>query len=136
MSCHEIGYAISEVYPMYESKEISEPAARKILSILRNGFRFCDGNEGESLDFYEENNICGCCLKKAVPKLYNLWYLSYGGSKKISYNFHNVWDNYCDDNSPFHLVSPLLCEECAKKVLMDESKSEKAVQEAIDYLKE
>ena len=110
MSCHDIGRGMNEVVRMtislFDKGEISRESAKKIIATCGVAVNWCDGNEGEAID-YINGCRCGKCLK-LVPegeKLYSIW--------RLPYDFKNR----DIDMEKLRIVSYGLCEQCFDVVL-------------------
>lgn len=111
MSCHDIGRGMNEVVRMtislFDKGEISRESAVKIIATCGAAVNWCDGNEGEAIEYINRCR-CGKCLR-----------LVHGGEKLYSvldlpYNFK---ENRRIDPDRLRIVSYGLCEECFDPVL-------------------
>ena len=78
MSCHDIGHGLNSVVEVvlkeYDDENIDFDTAKRIICQARDAVHYCDGNEYEALECFEEQIRCTCCLKQ-VDNLYNLYAL-------------------------------------------------------------
>ena len=102
MSCHDIGRGmnsvVKEIITLLDNNELSKEAAKKLIKSCLRGVYWCDGNEGEAVN-YISHYLCGMCLKK-VPKGENLYELPY-----------DVWNKIHED--VFHGA---VCKDCLEKL--------------------
>ena len=103
MSCHDIGRGMNSVVrttvTLMDEGKISKEAAKTIICCCKQSVNWCDGNEGEAID-YISGCMCGRCLK-LVPegeKLYSVY--------DVARDFPDYY--HLDDN----LATDGLCEEC------------------------
>lgn len=111
MSCHDIGRGMNsvvrEIVTLLDAEKISKEAAKTLILACIRGVYWCDGNDGEAIDYIHQY-LCGNCLKK-VPE----------GEKMYS-----IWDNlpYQKRNEVVRgigkeFVSYEFCEECFEHIL-------------------
>ncbi|MFI3213407.1 MAG: hypothetical protein R3Y24_08685 [Eubacteriales bacterium] len=111
MSCHNIGRGMDSVVQtvigMYDNKELSLMATKKVIRSAREGVHWCDGNEYEAIDCIRGIR-CGCCLEniEEVEEEYSLWHL--GGE------FRHI--DFLDESEEV-IASDMLCETCFKRVV-------------------
>lgn len=120
MSCHNIGRGVNtivkSVLELYDKKEISFKAAKKLIIKSRDAVNWCDGNYNEALECMEasENIRCSCCLeKKNKEDLLNVYDLPEELYEKYGF-LEN--EGYGDK-----IVSRFVCRDCANK--MDKEKN-------------
>ncbi len=130
LSNHVIGYGLNSVakvvIELFDSGEISEKVAKRLLIACREGVHWGDGNEYEAIECLREY-YCGKCLKKMKPgdELYSIWDVSPGTNKK--YNMYDV-----DSND---IISDRLCSSCFDEILTQKSGDENLGYKERKYIK-
>ncbi|MBR1919150.1 MAG: hypothetical protein IJ831_05950 [Spirochaetales bacterium] len=94
------------VIELYESKMIGKEAANRLILACRKGVYWCDGNEDEAMESFEEAGYCGQCFEK-TGNLSNVF------DNDLGYpDMYNVYDDYDDTAANF-----CLCPECKQRVI-------------------
>ncbi len=127
MSCHDIGRGMNSVVrttvTLMDEGKISKEAAKTIISCCAKSVNWCDGNEGEAID-YISKCMCGRCMK-IVPeggKLYSVY--------DVSRDFPDYY--HLDD----YLATNGLCEECFDIYLEERSGDKTAGEKQRKYIEE
>lgn len=112
MSCQYIGkgmdFVVKNVIQMYDNKELSLEAAKKVIAFARKGVHFCEGNEDEAIASIR-NKRCGICFKKKSDG--ELFY----SVRHISED--KVGENDIMNGSDAIFASDFLCQSCFDEVI-------------------
>ncbi|MCR5728042.1 MAG: hypothetical protein K6G24_11315 [Lachnospiraceae bacterium] len=132
MSCHDIGRGMNEVVRMiitqYDRECISRETATKLIATCRAAVYWCDGNEGEAVDYIRRCR-CGKCLRM-IPKgekLISLWSLGYSfiskpGDGDIVDTLRLASDGLCEtcfDNIITMFYSEIDLDELKERIILD-----------------
>lgn len=127
MSCHDIGRGMNSVVrttvSLMDEGKISKEAAKTIISCCKQSVNWCDGNEGEAID-YISGCMCGRCMK-LVPegeKLYSVY--------DVSRDFPDYY--HLDD----YLATDGLCEDCFDIVFKERTGDDTAGETQRHYIEE
>lgn len=127
MSCHDIGRGMNSVVKvvveLYDDGKIDKKAAMKIIRACKDGVNWCDGNDGEAIDYIRRCR-CGKCFKM-IPKgekLYSVWDVS-----------NEVPDKYKIDDR-FELALDGLCQDCFDIVLNEYCQDNNAGERERNYI--
>ena len=127
MSCHDIGLGMNSVVrtvmTLLDEGRITKDAAKVLVNSCRNGVNWCDGNEGEAID-YITGCICGRCFNK-IPKGEKLYYV-YDTSFSLS-DTDKLFD---------YTLNGRLCKECFDLVINEFCNDEKAGERERNYIEE
>lgn len=119
MSNHEIGHAFSElidrVLELHDQNEISDAAARNLISLSVDIVCGEDGNAGEATEGMDETH-CSCCLKplyedEAFVTFRDADNLVYQERKKLD------WGRWWNDGDGKHtILGQTLCIPCFRAI--------------------
>lgn len=126
MSNHEIGYAfgklINKVLELHDEKELSDQAARTILSLSLDIVCGEDGNPGEATQEMDRTHCAGC-LKRFVK-----------GENFVNFfeadNIVSKDDWWYDEAEKYKLIGSSLCESCFRKIfqtVLDDELTERVI---------
>lgn len=120
MSNHEISYAFGElidkVLELHDKKELSDKAARTILSLSLDIVCGEDGNAGEATEEMDQTHCSGCLNPFAEGENFVSYYEA-DDIVREDEQFKNGWGRWWYDEAQKHeLIGSSLCESCFRKI--------------------